>query len=290
MYRRHHQAEAAGRRASWWAPVRHFWQSTVGLDGLRAPGRWRGTARQAALGAVVLGLALGFKATHATMPGVPDAVTGWASPVGALVTAVPGGRGMGIHFCTASVVDSPVGDLVITAAHCVTGRHAGQFVFVPGYHNRQAPYGIWPVTRVFVDQNWSDSADPDDDVAFLVVRKAGTTTSLQSLTGGERLGLGQRAGQMVRVIGYPDATDVPISCMNQAILFSPTQLQFDCNGYTGGTSGSPLLANVSRSTGLGTVIGVIGGYEQGGYTPVVSYAARLEANAAALYKTATDRP
>jgi hypothetical protein len=34
------------------------------------------------------------------------------------------------------------------------------------------------------------------------------------------------------------------------------------------------------------VIGVIGGYEEGGLTPEVSYSAVLGANAAALYKTA----
>ena len=34
------------------------------------------------------------------------------------------------------------------------------------------------------------------------------------------------------------------------------------------------------------VIGVIGGYQQGGDTPQISYSAVLGANAAALYKTA----
>jgi hypothetical protein len=34
------------------------------------------------------------------------------------------------------------------------------------------------------------------------------------------------------------------------------------------------------------VIGVIGGYEQGGDTPQVSYSAMFEANVAALYLTA----
>ena len=39
--------------------------------------------------------------------------------------------------------------------------------------------------------------------------------------------------------------------------------------YTDGTSGSPLLAGINQSTGLGTVIGVISGYQQGGDTPSV---------------------
>ena len=52
-------------------------------------------------------------------------------------------------------------------------------------------------------------------------------------------------------------------------------MEFDCGGYTNGTSGGPFLANVHPATGLGTVIGVIGGYEQGGDTPSVSYSARF---------------
>ena len=67
---------------------------------------------------------------------------------------------------------------------------------------------------------------------------------------------------------------------------SPDQLEFDCGGYTDGTSGSPLLADVNPATGLGTVIGVIGGFEQGGHTPDVSYAARFSANTSALYTLA----
>ena len=46
------------------------------------------------------------------------------------------------HFCSASVINSPHGDLVITAAHCVT-HTSGTVVFVPGYNNGTTPYGVW---------------------------------------------------------------------------------------------------------------------------------------------------
>ena len=49
------------------------------------------------------------------------------------------------HFCSASVVDSPSGDVIATAAHCLSGN--GQDLeFVPMYHDGQAPYGAWDVT------------------------------------------------------------------------------------------------------------------------------------------------
>lgn len=44
------------------------------------------------------------------------------------------------HFCTASVVDSPSGDVIATAAHCLSGN-AKDLEFVPMYHDGQAPYG-----------------------------------------------------------------------------------------------------------------------------------------------------
>jgi V8-like Glu-specific endopeptidase len=202
--------------------------------------------------------------------------------VGALFAA--GGGGLGRHFCSASVVDSPGRDLLVTAAHCVTGV-ARSIVFVPGYDDGRAPYGIWRVTRVIVGQNWIATADPADDVAFLLVAGQGGTR-IQDLTGGERVGIDQGTGQVVNVIGYPDAANAPIQCANLVRGFSPTQLVFDCGGYTNGTSGGPMLEDVDPATGLGTVIGVIGGYEQGGYTPSVSYAARFGGFVADLYDTA----
>ncbi|HUY46710.1 MAG TPA: trypsin-like serine protease [Streptosporangiaceae bacterium] len=233
---------------------------------------------------------LGLKAHKAAATRPRGAPAGGAAAIGTLFTSPPGSLPAGGHFCTASVVDSPAGDLVMTAAHCVSGLTPSQFVFVPGYQNGKAPYGVWSVSRVIVDQAWSTAASPDDDVAFLVVDKPGTTASVQSITGGERLGVGQPAGQLVQVTGYPNGAGTPISCLNRAVLFSPTQLEFDCDGYANGTSGSPLLADVDPFTGLGTVIGVIGGYQQGGDTSSVSYADRLEANVATLYKLATSQP
>ena len=136
-------------------------------------------------------------------------------------------------------------------------------MFVPGYDSGRPPYGVWPVRRVITDQDWASSFDPDDDVAFVELTRA-----VQGVTGGERLGTGQPPGQLVTVIGYPENRDSAIFCQNYSRSFSATQLVFRCGGYTAGTSGSPLLAQVDAATGLGTVIGVIGGYQRGGVTAI----------------------
>ena len=202
--------------------------------------------------------------------------------VGALFTMSKGK--LGRHFCTASVIGSPHGDLVITAAHCVTG--ASGIVFVPGYDRGAAPYGIWTVTKIYVERSWTTSSNPDDDVAFLRVSQADSIVPIEDVTGAEALKTGTPAQQLVEVIGYPDSGSQPIVCRNWTREPMSQQLEFDCGGYTDGTSGGPFLASVNPLTGQGTVIGVIGGYEQGGLTPQVSYSSMFGANVAALYRQA----
>jgi len=204
--------------------------------------------------------------------------------VGALFTISSGHLGQ--HFCTGSVVASPAGDLVITAAHCMQGKRAGDVDFVPEYHRSQHPFGVWTVTQFFVDRAWSSSQNPNDDFAFLVVTQSGDATPIQDLTGGEKLGTGWGAVQKVQVIGYPDSRQRPITCTSKTRAFGAHQMEFDCGGYTNGTSGGPFLANLHPATGLGTVIGVIGGYQQGGDTPSVSYSARFGTSVRALYNKA----
>jgi V8-like Glu-specific endopeptidase len=210
------------------------------------------------------------------------------SAVGALFTSSDGH--LGRHFCTASVVHSPQQDLLITAAHCMAGRHllpVGSVQFAPGYHAGKFPHGLWEVTEKFVDNRWATTRDPNDDVAFLVAGRPGT--HVERHTGAETLVINQHLPQEVQVIGYPDATSKPITCTARAHSFDPgtlRQVQFDCDGYTPGTSGGPFLSHVSAKTHEGSVIGVIGGFEEGGNSPNVSYSSKFRTNIEALYTTA----
>jgi V8-like Glu-specific endopeptidase len=220
---------------------------------------------------------------------VPDATTTGQSFAGTAATGTlfttSDGK-LGTHFCSGSVVNSPAGDLVLTAAHCVTSLSA-TVVFVPDYHDGKSPYGVWTVTHVYTDPAWRSSENPNDDFAFLTVSDPSEGTALQNITGAEELGTSPATSTQVQVIGYPDGASEPVECTNSATSFSSTQLQFDCGGYPDGTSGGPFLTDVNPSTGQGVIIGLIGGYEQGGLTPSVSYSAKIGASAEALYQTAT---
>ena len=240
------------------------------------------TPASGAAGDIMNGIARDVR--HLAAPSQNSQPFSGRAAVGALFTSSSGRLGQ--HFCTASVVDSPAGDLVITAAHCVSGV-SGTIDFVPGYDNGSTPYGVWTVTKVYVDQAWRSSASQDDDFAFLRVSDPRASTPVEDETGAEKLATGTPAGhQMVQAIGYPNGTNQPVTCQNWLREPMESQLEFDCGGYPNGTSGGPFLSQVNPSTGQGFLIGIIGGYEQGGNTPQVSYSSVLGANAAALYQTA----
>jgi hypothetical protein len=90
----------------------------------------------------------------------------------------------------------------------------------------------------------------------------------------------------VRVTGYPDTAGAPVTCLNRTYQQSAGQLRFDCGGFTGGTSGSPWVTHFNRTTRTGTIVGVIGGYQQGGDTPAISYSAYLGGAVQHLYQQA----
>jgi len=207
--------------------------------------------------------------------------------VGALFTVANGK--LISHFCTASVVHSKAENLLVTAAHCVYSDGPpprGSVAFVPGYHSGKDPHGVWVVTAVYVDKAWMLRRNVNNDVAFLIAGRPGTR--IERHTGAETLGIDQPA-QPVDVIGYPDSTNKPVSCTAPARIFGadPHQMVFDYDGYTTGTSGGPFLAHVSPKTGDGTVIGVIGGWQEGGDSPNVSYSPRFFTNVKDLYAEAT---
>ncbi|MCQ4043077.1 trypsin-like serine peptidase [Streptantibioticus rubrisoli] len=207
-------------------------------------------------------------------PGVSHAVP--VSQLAPQIGAVFNGGLNGAHHCTASVVNSPGGDLIVTAAHCLGSTSD---VFVPGYHDGNAPYGVWRLRRIVVDAQWSAGSDQDHDVAFAVVEPLNGRT-VQSVVGGYALGIDQGTDSPVTITGYPQATQTPITCTNRISAYSGTQLRIYCTGFTGGTSGSPWVV------GSGMVIGVIGGYQQGGYTADISYSVAFGASVKSLYERA----
>ncbi|QWF83274.1 hypothetical protein HUW46_06714 [Amycolatopsis sp. CA-230715] len=197
----------------------------------------------------------------------------------------------GEHFCSGSVVHSPAGDVVLTAAHCVndgdgTGNHDG-LTFAPGYHDGVAPYGMWTATVAAVPAGWASGGDPDLDFAFLTVRQEGTPASVESLTGANTLGTHHGFTNLITLTGYPDDADAPVVCQGVTTRSGTYQQRVECPGFPDGTSGGPWVIDVDAATGDGTVIGVIGGYQYGGDSPDVSYSSYFDSDIKDLYDSVT---
>ncbi len=180
------------------------------------------------------------------------------------------------HTCTAAVVTSPAGNVILTAAHCVSGSGAG-LLFVPGYDNGRAPYGSWTVTRAYSAGGWKSGQNPKLDYAFLVVRPVGTNRtpgSVQSVVGANALAARPPAvGAQVTVAGYRFGRDDPPLICNTTVYTTQGYPSFHCPGYVAGTSGAPWIAGLDASRRAGTIMAVIGGLHQGGCSPDTSYSA-----------------
>ncbi|MFF7748371.1 trypsin-like serine peptidase [Streptomyces sp. NPDC007971] len=243
------------------------------------------TSRPALLCAVVtLALTSASVAAASDGPG-PFGVTAVAdvtSPnkrIGALFDADRVGKLAGGHFCSASVVHSPQRTLIVTAAHCVDEDN-GDLVFVPGYRDGKAPYGVWKVGKRFLPDGWAKKQSEDSDIAFVHLEEVGGKR-IEDVVGGNRFAPGVATGATaVTVTGYPDSREAPITCTNRPAPQGRTQQRIDCPEFTGGTSGSPWI-NGDRQ-----IVGVLGGHDKGGTTADTSYSVVLRREAAELYRDA----
>src|ERR1700727_1813187 len=80
--------------------------------------------------------------------------------------------GSDLHACTGSVLHSAAGNLVLTAAHCLSA--GGPVKFIPGFARTAAPEDVWAVEALFFDPRWLAGKDPMADFAIARVgRPAG---------------------------------------------------------------------------------------------------------------------
>ncbi|MET9292048.1 trypsin-like peptidase domain-containing protein [Streptomyces sp. NPDC003077] len=184
-------------------------------------------------------------------------------------------QAMEAHFCTASVVQSPGRNLILTAGHCIGGSNA---VFIPQYKQgksaEQQPFGAFPLDRWFRDSRYPANLrgpQSDLDFAFGRVKPNSARKPVETAVGGaNKLTRTPSYNTTVTVIGYPhhkhNPGDQAIKCDRAATtrLTGYQQMRMDCAGFYGGTSGSPWLLDFNTATGTGKVVGNIGGWNGGG--------------------------
>ncbi|MGW0779019.1 trypsin-like serine protease [Streptomyces sp. NPDC002835] len=209
--------------------------------------------------------------------------------VGVLLDGEDGENG---HWCTASVVDSPKGNMVTTAAHCVFGGGSAKedFSFAPGFHGAggTTPYGTWKVRAVQVDDGWKDDGDDAHDYAFLTLDPDERGRQVQHVVGAAAPDWSSGPRRRVTVVGYPNEEHNPA---NQAVACTTDtaddpdldgSMLMECGGFWDGTSGSPWLADYRDPKHPGRLIVVL----SGGDTDAESTAVLFGAEARALYERA----
>jgi hypothetical protein len=171
-------------------------------------------------------------------------------------------------FCTASIVDSPRGNLILTAAHCLGRTLAPTLMFAPYYGGRRAPLGEWHVTGQVFPPGWRPYGNENEDFAFLIV-----SGDVQARAGAERLGFSWPVPAQVLVEAYSFTGALTICSRRPGTITAAGQVQlsFACPGFAGASSGGPFLTGIHSRSGLGTIVGIIGGYQRGGRSPALSY-------------------
>jgi V8-like Glu-specific endopeptidase len=255
-----------------------------------APGYWtRARMAAAASGSTTSGASGPSGASGASgVAGVPWAGGGAVARTTGRVFFTLDGTG---YACSGSAVTSAGQDVVVTAAHCVSdgaGHWATHWTFVPGYDDGREPYGSYPAQTFYVPAQWSQDADEDDDVAFVVVGPA-HGRDVGAVVGGQPIGFGDRAATEA-VFGYP--SEPPYN--GRSLDYCEGTLQPDPYGLpdegigctmTEGGSGGPWLSDFDPRTGLGVVTGVTTFRYTG--NDATLYSADLGPVAKALYERAS---
>lgn len=123
------------------------------------------------------------------------------STVGRIFSTAPNGS---YRVCTGSVVNSPNGNLLITAAHCVynkdpelgaDGWHT-DIMFVPAYYMipqsngsnyPMSPFGMWDLEGASVSQEWTLNHNYAHDQAVVSLQKNANGKEIVELVGGNGL-------------------------------------------------------------------------------------------------------
>src|ERR1700744_1051202 len=186
--------------------------------------------------------------------------------------------GSDLHACTGSVLHSAAGNLVLTAAHCLSA--GGPVRFVPGFASKAEPDDMWTVDALYLDPRWLASRDPLADYAIArVSRRAGG--SVEALAGSAlTLGSAPARGSRVTVIAYPAGVGgLPIGCQANTGLSDGGYPELPCAGLVDGTSGAPWISG-------STVTGLIGGLHGGGCAENLSYSSPFDQHIAQLFARA----
>ncbi|MGA5135392.1 trypsin-like serine peptidase [Streptomyces olivoreticuli] len=183
--------------------------------------------------------------------------------------------------CTATVVDSPTGTTVVTAAHCLLAFPGWpddkqavwdtNVYFAPGYRDGVKPQGGFTVNTTYAARPYHDKRDPGSDVAMLAMNPASDDRTIAAVTGTQKIQFNtpRHIGQFTYNFGYTADSNGkqepwktgqllgycagPVTQNTQAPQWNHWGMR--CN-MDKGSSGGPHLIDFGLTSNTGTVIGV----------------------------------
>lgn len=162
------------------------------------------------------------------------------------------------YACSASSINNPTRNMVMTAGHCVHGGAGGawhtNWVYIPLYANGSRPYGTWSAAYQTSFNGWIGSSDLNYDIGVVNVFPL-DGQRLVDVVGGEGLGYNYGYSQSVTIWGYPSAFgyngEWPYYCTGVGTYNTGGRVGAGCT-LVEGASGGPWLINYNASNGLGT--------------------------------------
>jgi hypothetical protein len=142
------------------------------------------------------------------------------------------------------------------------------------WNNNEDPYGTWSVEEVFLN-SWMSctiplvdcSTNPLNDYAIIVLSPQ-DGNGVGDITGANGWTINQPDSiDNVTIAGIPGTSSdllTTVTDIDTVTESGSTYREATTPGFTDGTSGGPWLTDFDTTTGLGTLIGDIGGYEEGG--------------------------
>ncbi|GGS92396.1 hypothetical protein GCM10010156_58380 [Planobispora rosea] len=135
----------------------------------------------------------------------PDGKAGTVSPIGAEKPTPSTARNVNLpktigkvfftvngqkRWCSASSIQSKYRNLVVTAGHCVydpdsNGHVMDKWVFVPGYYQGKAPWGIYVGKQAWTHYDFDVYEDFDKDYAFVTVYNGVLFNGVKQVTAAE---------------------------------------------------------------------------------------------------------
>jgi len=230
------------------------------VDRAAAAAHWTPAARAAALAAdapTVAGSGAASASASATLSASGDASAAAApvphpdQPFVGVLFFASGGRD---HACTASVVATPAGDAIATAAHCLVDRRTGSATtlatFIPGAQGATAPHGIWPVRVAAVSSSWTATGRASDDAGFARVSGPAGEVLAASVGAAEPVfgsALVPATGEAPRlaILGYPAAGSASaslVACAGRPRHDAGGQTSLPCALGTGAAGSSVITA------------------------------------------------